>query len=172
MGKHYLYLLLALFLFINAVEYIEEGIKKSIKKESLLRYKLNKQNLYASNIKEVKSILRNQEKTFVKNKKLFFKKKKKETIVFSEIQEYIQVTASRVEARITQLNSGVVIQTKHYKQYPMNLVLTLIPEDLDNFFRQLYESKKYFFIDSIQISTNPREQMLHLKIKLIGYQLQ
>lgn len=171
MAKYYLYLLVALFIFINGVGYFEAEIVKTMKKKSLLEYKLKKQKLYASNIKKVESILFAQEKTFSKNREHFFKKEKKETIVFSEIQNYIQGISKKVDAKIQQLNSGIVIDKKLYRKYPIMFNLKLIPEDLDKFFKQLYNSKKYLFIDSIQIATNPREGVLILKITLIGYQI-
>jgi len=171
MAKYYLYILLSLFIFINGVEYLEKEVKQEIKTESLLKYKLKKQELYASHINEVESILNTQEQIFINSKELFFKKNKKETIVFSEIQKYVQIVAKEVDAKIQQLNSGIVVDNKLYRKYPINLNLTLIPEDLDKFFKKLYKSKKYLFVDSIQISTNKRNGSLRLKITLIGYQI-
>jgi len=171
MAKYYLYILLSLFIFINGVDYLEKEVKQEIKTESLLKYKLKKQELYASHINEVESILNTQEQIFIKSKEIFFEKNKKETIVFSEIQKYVQIVAKEVDAKIQQLNSGIVVDNKLYRKYPINLNLTLIPEDLDKFFKKLYKSKKYLFVDSIQILTNKRNGLLRLKITLIGYQI-
>ena len=171
MAKYYLYLLVSFFLFINGIDYFEGKIDKTVKKKSLLEYKLKKQKLYASHIDEVKSILTMQEKILSKNSVWFFEKNKKETIIFSEIQNYIQGISKKVNAKIRLLNSGVVVDSELYRKYPIMLNLTLIPEDLDRFFKQLYKSKKYLFIDSLQISTSPREEALYLKITLMGYQI-
>jgi Tfp pilus assembly protein PilO len=171
MAKYYLYLVLSLFIFINGVGYFEKEIKLELKKELLLKYKLQKQHLYASHISEVEFLLQSQEKIFLGSKELFFEKNKKETLIFSEIQKYIQGIAEEVDAKVKQLNTGIVVDKKFYRKYPINLNLTLIPEDLDFFFKNLYKSKKYLFVDSIQISTNKREGILHLKITLIGYQI-
>ncbi len=171
MAKYFLYILLSLFIFINGIGYFEEEIDKIVKKRSLLEYKLKKQKLYALHIDKVKELLNIQEKGLLKNRVYFFDKNKKETIIFSEIQNYIQRISKEVNAKIILLNSGIVIEKKLYKKYPIMLNLTLIPEDLDNFFKQLYKSEKYLFVDSIQISTNPRDRALFLKITLIGYQI-
>ena len=171
MAKYYLYLLISLFLFINGVDFFEKEISSELQKRTLLQYKLKKQTLYASHLNEVESLLNNQEKIFSKSRELFFQKDKKETIVFSEIQNYIQGITQEVNAKIQLLNSGMVIDSELYRKYPIILSLNLIPEDLDRFFKKLYQSKKYLFIDSIQISTNPREGLLHLKTTLMGYQI-
>ena len=171
MAKYFLYLLVSFFIFINGIEYFKDEIDKTVKKRAILEYKLKKQKLYASHIDEVKSILSRQEKIFEKNRVRFFEKNKKETIIFSEIQSYIQSISKKVNAKIQLLNSGIVVDNKLYKKYPIMLNLKLIPEDLDDFFKQLYKSKKYLFIDSIQISTNQRERRLYLKITLMGYQI-
>ncbi len=171
MAKYYLYILLSFFIFINGIGYFKEEIVKIVKKRSLLEYKLKKQKLYALHIDEVKELLNIQEKSLLKNRIYFFDKNKKETIIFSEIQNFIQGISKKVNAKIQLLNSGVVIEDKLYRKYPIMLNLTLIPEDLDDFFKQLYKSEKYLFIDSLQISTNSRDRVLYLKITLIGYQI-
>jgi len=171
MAKYYLYLLVSIFLFINGIEYFEDEIEKTVKKRSLLEYKLKKQNLYALHIDEVEAILNREEKILSKNRLKFFDKNQKETIVFSEIQNYLQGISKKVNGKIKLLNSGILIDNKLYRKYPIMLNLTLIPEDLDKFFKELYKTKKYLFIDSIQISVNKRELSLYLKITLMGYQI-
>ena len=172
MEKNYLYLLLGIFIFINGVGYFDEDIKQTIKQEELLKYKLKKQKLYDSHIEEIKRILDKQKIVFLKNREPFFAKNKKETIVFSEIQQHIQSIFKTLGGKITQLNSGVVIKNKFYKKYPITLNFEIIPEDLDDFFKKLYKTKKYLFIDSIHIFRNKRMRLLNIRITLIGYQLQ
>jgi len=172
MEKHYLYLLLGVFIFINGVGYFDEDIKHTVKQEELLKYKLRKQELYDSHIEEIKKILAQQKMAFVKNREPFFAKEKKETIVFSEIQQSIQLIFKNIGGKIIQSNSGVVIKNEFYKKYPITLTLEVIPEDLDDFFKKLYKIKKYLFIDSIHISRNKRMRILSIRITLIGYQLQ
>ena len=171
MAKYYLYILLALFLLLNGVTYFEEELKRTLKYGMTLNYKLKKQTLYSSHTEEVKEILTKQKVILGKNSNLFFKKNKKGTIVFSEIQSYIQSTAKLVNGKIIQLQSGTIIDLELYRKYPISLNLKLIPEDLDRFFKKLYSSKKYFFIDSLYVVANKRERILLLKITLSGYQL-
>ena len=171
MAKYYLYFLLSVFIYINVVGFFEENLKKNIQKETLLKYKLKKQELYASNIKVVESMLVHQKILLEKNKKFFFINKKKETIVFSEIEQEIQTLFKGIGGKITQLNSGVVIKTEWYKKYPISLTLFLVPEDLDKFLKKLYLNKKYLFLDSINIYRNSKKRMIELRINLLGYQL-
>jgi len=172
MAKYYLYILLALFLMLNGVTYFEKELKSTLKYGMTLDYNLKKQILYSSHTKEVKEILTKQKEILGKNSALFFKKNKKGTIVFSEIQSYIQSTAKAVNGKIIQLQSGTIIDNiKLYRKYPISLNLKLIPEDLDRFFKKLYSSEKYLFIDSLYVAANKRERILLLKITLSGYQL-
>jgi len=171
MAKYYLYLLFSIFILLNGIEFFEKELIQSVKKNNLLLYKLEKQKLYLTHSTEVKEILNGQKNVFLNNSKFFFKKEKKETIVFSEIQTYLQSIAKSIDARITQLQSGSVVDLKMYRKYPISLDLRLIPEDLDVFFKKLYNSKQYLFIDSLYVVAIKRENVLRLKVTLIGYQL-
>jgi len=171
MSNSYLYLLMAIFIFMNGSTYFDDEIKNIVKNEELLKQKIKKQKLYDSHIKEIELILIQQKEVFVKNRESFFSKKKKETIVFSEIQQSIQSIFTNLAGKITQLNSGVVIKNKLYKKYPTTLTLEIIPEDLEDFFRKLYKTKKYLFIDSLHLYRDTKAKMLRVRISLIGYQL-
>ncbi|CAA6819820.1 MAG: Unknown protein [uncultured Sulfurovum sp.] len=171
MSKYYLYLLLAFFIFLNGVNYFDVEIRKTIKQQELLKYKLQKQALYEANKKEVKLLISNQEKVFVKNRKLFFAKNKKETIIFSELQEQIQKLMKKIGGKVTRLNSGIVVEKEFYKKYPISLNVEVVPEDLDDFFEKIRANNKYLFIDSIHISKDMKKNMLRLNITIIGYQL-
>jgi Tfp pilus assembly protein PilO len=171
MAKYYLYLLLSVFIFLNGIEYFHNTIKQTIIRQETLKSKLKKYALYESDKEKIELLIKEQRKLFAKNRKLFFKKSKNETIIFSEIQEQVQQIMHTIGGKITQLNSGVVVETKWYKKYPIALSIKLIPEDLDEFFKKINDNKKYFFIDDFHISNDTRAQMLRLKITLIGYQL-
>jgi len=171
MAKYYLYTLFSVFILLNGVDFFEKSLKSTIKKQALLEYKIEKQKLYEGNKEEVEEILLEQKKVFMKNSKLFFTKEKKETIVFSEIQSYIQLIAKSVDARIIQLQSGSVVETKMYRKYPISVNLKLIPEDINLFLRMLYEGDKYLFIDSVYVVAIPRERVLRIQITLAGYQI-
>ena len=171
MAKYYLYLLIAIFIFVNGTAYFNNEIKSTVKTEELLKQKIKKQKLYDSHIKEIKRILIKQKKAFLKNREPFFSKKKKETIVFSEIQQSIQAIFTNLGGKITQLNSGVVIKNKRYKKYPISLTLEIIPEDIELFFTRLYKTEKYLFIDSLHLYRDKRANIIRVHISLIGYQL-
>jgi hypothetical protein len=171
MVNYYLYLLLAIFIFINGATYFDDKIKLIVKSEELLKYKIKKQELYDSNIKEIKLILDKQKEIFIKNREPFFSKKKKETIVFSEIQQSIQSIFNTLGGKITQLNSGVVLKNKFYNKYPITLTFEIIPEDLETFFSSLYKTKKYLFIDSLHLYRDKRAKVIRVRITLIGYQI-
>jgi len=171
MAKYYLYILFSFFILLNGVEYFEKELKQSIKKHSLLSYKIEKQKLYSTHSDEVNSLLLEQKDIFEKDKKLFFKKDKKETIVFSEIQTYLQSISKSIEGEVSHLQSGSVIDLKNYRRYPISLDLRLIPEDLDTFLKSIYLGEKYLFIESIYVVAIERERRLRLKITLVGYQL-
>ena len=172
MANYYFYLLIAIFISINGLDYFDNEIKSLVQSEELLKSKIKKQKLYDSHIKEIKVLLTQQKKIFEKNREPFFMKTKKETIVFSEMQQSVQSVFSTMGGKITQLNSGVVIKNKFYKKYPISLNFEIIPEDLENFFSNLYETKKYLFIDSLHLYRDKRAKMLSVRITLIGYQLQ
>jgi hypothetical protein len=163
---------MALFIFMNASSYFDTEIKTAIKKQDLLKYKLRKQQLYDANVEEIKSILVKQKRILIKNREPFFINKKKETIVFSEIQQSVQGLFKDIGGKINQLNSGVVIKNKFYKKYPITVNFELIPEDLAKFFTKLYKTKKYLFIDSLHLYRDKRAKMISVRITLIGYQLQ
>jgi len=171
MVNYYLYLLMAIFIFINGVTYFDSEIKSVIKNEELLKQKIKKQKLYDSNIKEIKIILAKQKEVFVKNREPFFDKKKKETIVFSEIQQSIQTIFNNLGGKITQLNSGSVIKNEFYKKYNIALTFDIIPEDLEKFLTKLYKIEKYLFIDSLHLFRDKRAKTIRVRISLIGYQL-
>jgi len=172
MVNYYFYLLMAIFISINGLDYFDSEIKDIVQSEELLKYKIKKQKLYDSHIKEIKVLLAQQKEIFTKNREPFFIKTKKETIIFSEIQQSIQLVFSNMGGKITQLNSGVVIKNKFYKKYPISLKFEIIPEDLENFFVKLYKTKKYLFIDSLHLYRDKRAKMINVRITLIGYQLQ
>jgi hypothetical protein len=171
MVNSYLYLLLAIFIFLNGSAYFDNKIKDIVKNEELLKKKIKKQQLYDSHIKEIELILIQQKEVFAKNREYFFNKQKKETIIFSEIQQSIQSIFTNLAGKITQLNSGVVIKNRFYKKYPMTLIFEVIPEDLEDFFRKLYKTKKYLFIDSLHLYRDKRAKVIRVRISLIGYQL-
>jgi hypothetical protein len=162
---------MAVFIFINGTTYFDDKIKSIVKSENLLEYKIKKQELYDSNIKEIKLILDKQKEVSIKNREPFFTKKKKETIVFSEIQQSIQSIFNTLGGKITQLNSGVVLKNKFYNKYPITLTFEIIPEDLEAFFSNLYQTKKYLFIDSLHLYRDKRAKMIRVRITLIGYQI-
>jgi len=172
MSNYYLYLLLAVFIFMNGTTYFDDEIKKVVKSEELLKYKIKKQKLYDSNVEKTKLLLQKQEDGFLKNRELFFVKKRKETIVFSEIQQSIQSIFNNIGGKITQLNSEVVVKNEFYKKYPIRLTFEIIPEDLNRFFTKLYKIKEYLFIDSLHLYRDKRAKMIRVKITLIGFQLQ
>ena len=169
MAKYFLFILLAFFLFINILNPLEKELKETLKKKQLLYYKLEKQKFYLNNEKLVNKILLQQTDTLSKSTNMFFDKKDKQTLVFSKIQSYIQSIVK--DAKITQLHTGVVIEKNNYYQYPVVLDLRIIPEDLNIFFRNIFNSKYYFSIDSLKIVSLRRESLLKLKITFIGYQL-
>jgi len=169
MAKYFLFILLAFFLFINILNPLEKELKETLKKKQLLYYKLEKQKFYLNNEKLVNKILLRQTDTLSKSSNMFFDKKDKQTLVFSKIQSYIQSIVK--DAKITQLHTGVVIEKNNYYQYPVVLDLRIIPEDLNIFFRNIFNSKYYFSIDSLKIVSLKRESLLRLKITFIGYQL-
>lgn len=171
MARYYLYMLLAIFILINGVDYFDSNIKHGIKQEELFKYKLKKQKLYDSHIDDIKKILEEQKIKFIENRKLFFDKDKKGTIIFSDIQNNIQSIFKDIGGKITQLNSGAIIKNDFYIKYPISLTFDIIPEDLNVFFKKLYLIKKYLFIDSIHIYGNKRKKVLNIKITLIGFQL-
>jgi len=171
MAKYYLYFLFSIFIFINIVGNLEKNIIEVVKKEENIKYRLKKQKLYASNIKLIEKMLEKQKSLLDRNKKPFFLKKTKETIVFSEIEQNIQNVFKKLGGKITQLNSGVVIKNKFYKKYPINLTLFLIPEDLHVFLKKLYLNDKYIFIDAISIYRDRKKKMIEVRVRLIGYQL-
>ena len=169
MAKYFLFILLAFFLFINILNPLEKELKETLKKKQLLYYKLEKQKFYLNNEKLVNKILLRQTDTLSKSSNMFFDKKDKQTLVFSKIQSYIQSIVK--DAKITQLHTGVVVEKNNYYQYPVVLDLRIIPEDLNIFFRNIFNSKYYFSIDTLKIVSLKRESLLRLKITFIGYQL-
>jgi len=171
MANYYFYLLMAIFIFINGTTYFDDEIKTIVKSEELLKQKIKKQKLYDSHIKEIKLILNKQKESFSKNREPFFTKEKKETIVFSEIQQSIQSIFNGLGGKITQLNSGVILKNKFYNKYPMTLNFEIIPEDLESFFSKLYEQKKYLFIDSLHFYRDTKLKMIRVRITLVGYQI-
>jgi len=171
MAKYYLYVLVSLFILLNVVDYIQKELKQTIKQHTLLEYKIAKQKLYSSHTQEVKNILNEQKKILEQNEKFFFKKDKKETLIFSEIQKYLQSISKSIDGEITKLQSGSVIDFKEYKRYPITLDVRLIPEDLNIFLKNIYSWNKYLYIDSIFIYTLQIENRLRVKITLVGYQL-
>ena len=171
MAKYYLYILFSIFILLNAVSFFEQELKHTLTRHASLMYKLEKQKLYATQKKEVEKILLYQKNIFLKNVKYFFTKEKKETIVFSEIQTYIQSIVKSIDAKVNLLQSASVIESKMYRTYPISLDLKLIPEDLDIFLKKLYQGKKYLFIDSIYVIRIQRERVLRVQITLSGYQL-
>jgi len=171
MAKDYLYLLIAIFILINVVPFLQDEIHQGIKNQSLVEHKISKQDLYSSHTDEVRLILREQEEVIASNGKLFFDKKKKQTLVYTDIQNFLQSTAKKSHAKVTKLDTGVVIDKKDYKKYVISLNLKIIPEDLDVFFTNLLTSNYYLFIDSLYLTRLPREQSLMLQLTLIGYQL-
>ena len=171
MAKYMLYLLLSILIFMNGKEYLDTQIKSSIKSQELLKFKLARQALYEKNRIQVESMTKSQKKIFLENRKLFFKKDIKSTIVFSDIQEQIQEIMRNIGGKIVQLNSGIVIDEKYYSKYPISLNIELIPEDLDKFFKYINENKKYLFINDIHISKDTRKNILRINTNIIGYQL-
>jgi hypothetical protein len=171
MTKDYLYFLIAIFILINVLPYFESEIYQSIKNQHLLEHKISKQDLYSSHTDEVRSILKEQESVVVKNAKFFFDKKQKQTIIYTDIQNFLQSTVKKSYGTIVKLDTGVVIDKEDYKKYLVSLNVKLIPEDLNLFFKNLLTSKYYLFIDSLYISRLPREQSLMLQLTLLGYQL-
>ena len=171
MAKYYLYILLSIFILLNGVDFFKNKLKHTITRNVSLLYKLKKQELYKMQKKEVEEIVLKQKNIFSKNVKYFFSKDKKETLVFSEIQSYIQSITQSVQIKINNLQSASVIESKLYRVYPISLDLKLIPEDLENFLAMLYKGDKYLFINSIYIIRVERERVLRVKITLEGYQL-
>lgn len=171
MAKDYLYFLVAIFILINVLPYFEKEIYQNIKDQNLVEHKISKQNLYSSHTDEVRLILKEQEKVVSHNAKFFFDKKKKQTLIYTDIQNFLQSTVKKSYGRIVKLDTGVVIEKEDYKKYLISLNLKLIPEDLDLFFKNLLQSKYYLLIDSLYISRLPREQSLMVQLTLIGYQL-
>jgi len=171
MAKYYLYILFSIFILLNGVSFFKQELKHTLTRNSSLLYKLEKQKLYATQKKEVEEIVLHQKNIFFKNREYFFSKEKKETIVFSEIQTYIQSIAKSINAKVNLLQSASVVDLERYRIYPISLDLKLIPEDLDIFFKKLYQGKKYLFIDSIYVIRIQRERILRVQITLSGYQL-
>jgi hypothetical protein len=171
MAKYYLYVLFSIFILLNGVSFFEKELKHTLMRNTSLLYKLEKQKLYATQKKEVEEILESQKNIFIKNIKYFFSKDKKETIVFSEIQSYLQSVTKSIDAKVSLLQSATVIDSKLYRTYPISLDLRLIPEDLNIFLKKLYQGKKYLFIESIYVVRIQRERVLRVQITLSGYQL-
>ena len=171
MAKYFLYLLLSFFILINGLAYFEEEVKHILKKDRLLRHKLVKKKLYEKNSETVLSILEGQEKILFDNKTLFFDKNQKETIIYSKIQTLLQGIARKIDAKIIKLDTGTVINKKHYKKYLISLKIELIPEDMNRFFKQLSLSEHYYLIDSLYVARLPRKEKLLLQLTLVGYQL-
>ena len=171
MAKYYLYILFSIFILLNGVNFFEQKLKNALTRNASLLYKLEKQKLYATQKKEVEKIVLHQKKIFLKNRKYFFSKEKKETIIFSEIQTYIQSVAKSIDAKVNLIQSASVVDSKMYRTYPISLNLKLIPEDLDIFLKKLYQGKKYLFINSIYVIRIQRERILRVQITLSGYQL-
>ena len=171
MAKYYLYVLFSIFILLNGVNFFEKELKHTLTRHTSLLYKLEKQKLYATQKKEVEEILENQKNVFIKNMKYFFSKEKKETIVFSEIQSYLQSVAKSIDAKVSLLQTASVIDSKLYRTYPVSLDLRLIPEDLDAFLKKIYKGKHYLFIESLYIVRIQRERVLRVQITLLGYQL-
>lgn len=171
MAKYYLYTLLAIYIFLNGVSYFEKELEKSLKKRTLLMYKLEKQKLFMTHKKEVNNILDIQKSIFSKNSEYFFEKLTKETIVFSEIQSFIQKVSKSIDGRIVRLQSGVVRDLASYRKYPISLDMQVIPEDINRFFQELYKNKKYLHIKSLYLVPVPRERAVLIKVTLIGYQI-
>lgn len=171
MANYMLYLLLSVFIFMNGTDYLDANIKSAIKSQELLKFKLARQALYEENRVEVNSMTETQKKIFLENRKFFFKKDKKPTIVFSDIQEQLQGIMQRIGGKILQLNSGIVIEEAYYAKYPLSLNIELIPEDLDKFFKYMHENNKYLFVNDIHISKENKKKMLRVSVSIIGYQL-
>ena len=171
MAKDYLYLLVAIFILINVVPFLEEEIYQDMKDQNLVKHKISKQNLYSSHTDEVLLILKEQDKVMSTNAKFFFDKKKKQTLVYTDIQNFLQSTVKKSYGKIVKLDTGIVIEKEDYKKYLISLNLKVIPEDLDVFFKNLLQSKYYLLIDSLYISRLPREKSLMVQLTLIGYQL-
>ena len=171
MAKYLLYLLLAVFILINGLNYFKSEISHTLKLERLVKYKIKKRELYESKGKEILSLLKNNEKILNKNKELFFSKKQKETIVYSKIQALLQKVVKKSFAKILKSNTGIVIDKKNYKKYTISLRVEVVPEYLDKFFKELYKQKYYFSVDSIYISRFTKNQTLLLQLVLVGYQL-
>ena len=171
MAKYFLYLLLSFFIFINGLAYFEYEIKHILKQDRVILHKLAKKKLYEGKSQEVLTLLEEQKKIFSTNKMLFFTKDQKETIIYSQIQTLLQGIARKIDAKIVNLNTGVVVNKEHYKKYLISLKLELIPEEIDSFFKQLSEAKHYYLIDSLYLARLPRKGTLLLQLTLIGYQL-
>jgi len=171
MAKYFLYLLLSFFILINGLNYFEDEIKNIIKKDRLLKYKLAKKKLYEEHTSEVLSILNSQKKILSDNKKVFFDKDKKETMIYSKIQSFLQTIADKIDAKIIKLDTGTVIDKKDYRKYLISLKVELIPEEISDFFKELSLSKEYYMIDSLYIARLPRKGKLMLQLTLVGYQL-
>lgn len=171
MAKYFLYLLLSFFILFNGLNYFENEIKDILKKDRLLIYKLAKKELYEEHSEEVLSILDSQNKILVNNKKVFFDKNKKETMIYSKIQSFLQGITDKIDAKIIKLDTGTVINKKDYRKYLISLRVELIPEDISNFFKELSLSNEYYMIDSLYITRLPRKRELMLQLTLVGYQL-
>ena len=171
MAKYLLYLLLSFFILINGLTYFEDEVKNILKKDRLLIHKLAKKKLYEEHSEDVLHILEKHKKTLLENKKLFFNKNKKETIVYSQIQTLLQGIAKKIDAKIVKLDTGTVINKKDYKKYLISLRIELIPEDMNKFFKYLSKSEHYYLVDSLYLARLPRKRVLLLQLTLIGYQL-
>ena len=171
MAKYFLYLLLSFFILLNGLTYFKDEIKHILKKDRLLTYKLAKKKLYEEHSEEVLSILESQKDVLIKNKTLFFNKSKKETIVYSKIQTFLQEITDKVDAKIIKLDTGTVISKKYYKKYLISLKIELIPEDINRFFKLLSLSEHYYLVDSVYLARLPQKGSLLLQLTLIGYQL-
>jgi len=169
MAKYFLFILIAFFLFINVLNPLKKELRQTLKKQQLLYYKLEKQKFFLSHKKLINEILLSQGDTLSKNTNMFFDKKDKPTLVFSKMQSYIQSIVK--DSKISQLHVGELMEKEEYYKYPILLDLRIIPEDLNDFFKNLFNSKQYFSIDSLNIVSLRRESVLRLEITLIGYQL-
>lgn len=171
MAKYFLYLLLSFLILINGLNYFEDEIKNTLKKDKLLKHKLAKKRLYEEHSKEVLSLLDSKKKILSDNRKVFFDKDKKETMIYSKIQSFLQSVANKIDAKIIKLDTGTVVDERDYRKYLISLKIELIPEDISIFFKELSLSNEYYMIDSLYLARLPRKGKLMLQLTLVGYQL-
>jgi hypothetical protein len=170
-----LYLVLALYIYVNVIEVYNTKSATFDRKSKLLYTQIAKESYILSKKETLSKQLAENTRVYKKNERLLFKENINQSIALSLIEKRVKQTALKAGVEIQKikwLSSAGSVELTGIEKIGMKVFLGSSPKKFEDFIiRMSKESEKFIYIESIKMTRNEKKNRIDSVVVMSAFKL-